>query len=388
MKKENKYTIILLFDTPALQNDIKKFRLQELKRIHEDIIIGDLSSVLKPLVDESVTAQRINSKDFKKIIFKNKKEIKKFISLHTDNCFYFPMFDDYYEVRYIYYLFVKYNIKYGYINNLNPDVADAGIPKVQISTSKLNAKHIKQGIYNRIIRKLNCFCPASLYFYANDLSRDHYFWRGNCSERKTKKIGVHSFDYDNFMASEVSKEQNYAVYLDVYSPYHPDMIGTDWDIDPQKYFENMNGIFDEIERKTGCKVLIAAHPRADYNNKIYSFKKENIYYGQTIELVKGANFLIGSWSTTNQMAVMANKPLVIVCEDEIWRNQRYRKICMHQAAFFGSKMIRNKCDIKDLDFRINQNIYEDIRKKYWCVDNAIKPDLWKKIIYQVDSEMV
>ena len=183
--KKNKYTIILLFDTPALQNDIKKFRLQELKRIHEDIIIGDLSSVLKPLVDESVTAQRINSKDFKKIIFKNKKEIKKFISLHTDNCFYFPMFDDYYEVRYIYYLFVKYNIKYGYINNLNPDVADAGIPKVQISTSKLNAKHIKQGIYNRIIRKLNCFCPACLYFYANDLSRDHYFWRGNCSERKT-----------------------------------------------------------------------------------------------------------------------------------------------------------------------------------------------------------
>ena len=71
--KKNKYTIILLFDTPALQNDIKKFRLQELKRIHEDIIIGDLSSVLKPLVDESVTAQRINSKDFKKIIFKNNK---------------------------------------------------------------------------------------------------------------------------------------------------------------------------------------------------------------------------------------------------------------------------------------------------------------------------
>ena len=69
MKKENEYTIILLFDTPALQNDIKKFRLQELKRIHEDIIIGDLSPVLKPLVDESVTAQRINSKDFKKIIF-------------------------------------------------------------------------------------------------------------------------------------------------------------------------------------------------------------------------------------------------------------------------------------------------------------------------------
>ena len=98
--------------------------------------------------------------------------------------------------------------------------------------------------------------------------------------------------------------------------------------------------------------------------------------------------MIGSWSTTNQMAVMANKPLVIVCEDEIWRNQRYRKICMHQAAFFGSKMIRNKCDIKDLDFRINQNIYEDIRKKYWCVDYAIKPDLWKKIIYQVDSEIV
>ena len=73
--KKNKYTIILLFDTPALQNDIKKFRLQELKRIHEDIIIGDLSSVLKPLVDERVTAQMIISKDFKKIIFKNKKEI-------------------------------------------------------------------------------------------------------------------------------------------------------------------------------------------------------------------------------------------------------------------------------------------------------------------------
>lgn len=382
------YSLVFLFDTPALQNDISKFRLDELKKHVDRIIVCDLSPVLNPSINKSVTAKRLDSDLFEVLIMHTKEEIKNFISVHRKHYFYFPMFDDYYDVRFVYYLFSRFGILYGYVNNLNPDVADKGIPKINFSLNNISIYRFKRAFYNRIIRKLNRKNPARLYFYTNELSREHYFWRCNCKKGITKECGVHSFDYDRFLAANIINKERYAVYLDVYVPYHPDFIGHDTGIDPERYYDNMNQIFNAIEKKYNCKVLIAAHPRANYKDKKYSFSQEKIIYGQTAELVKGAIFLIGSFSTTNQMAVMANKALVIVCEEESTKNEYCNSICVKQAEFFGCDIIRNKEEVERTNIIINDELYKDIRKKYICVDNATNADLWLKILKQVNTLMI
>lgn len=387
------YTLIFLWTTPALRADINKYRLLELKKLHNNIMIADLSPALNPSVNQIVTADRLEHEDFPKIIIETKDEIKRFISSHVENCFYFPMFDDYYEVRYVYQLFSKYHVKFGYMNNLTPDIVkDTSVPQIEIKFNKFTLQHIKTAFYNRITRKLNKSNPAKLYFYANDACKEHYFWCDNCKEGITKVVGLHSMDYDNFLAAEPIDEE-YVVFLDTYFPYHPDLVSFDECVISENtardFYSRMNAIFDEIEKQFGYKVLIAAHPRSNYNDKEYSYKKENIYYGQTAKLAKNAAFFLGNFSTTNVMAAMANKPLVIIADDEFINNEkpRLREACYEQRDFYACEMIRNSADVKNLTLKIDENRYQEIRTKYICADNASTPDLWQKIINYVDAEM-
>ena len=130
---ENKNEIskfIFLFDTPALQADISKYCLRTLKRLGREAVVVDLSPFVNSDVNCCVTAERMSSEVFPVQRIYTKEEFQNFISKHVKGYFYFPLFDDYYGVRLVYRLFSKYKIPYAYINNLNPDVGDAGIPKI------------------------------------------------------------------------------------------------------------------------------------------------------------------------------------------------------------------------------------------------------------------
>lgn len=386
------YTLIFLFATPSLQVDKKKFRLLELKKQHFNTIICDISPIIYPQVDKAVTAERLDSEYFEKLLITKKEDLKKFISSHAENCFYLPMFDDYYDTRNVYRLFRKYNIKYGYVNGLLPDLSDANSLKIQFAVNKFTPKHLRGAFYNRIWRKINSGNPAKLFFYANDITKDNFFWRGNNQESSTLKIPVHSFDFDNFLAATPDASLGkYVLFLDTYFPYHPDFISTCdcdvSDVSAENYFNHMNAIFDEIEKQFGYKVLIAAHPRANYNDKEFSFKKENIYYGKTTELVKGAEFLLGVGSTTNMMAVMSHKPLVIIVEDEVWNKKMLRDDCIAKKEYYACELIRHIDEVKNLTLKIDEDTYQNIRKTQLCSDNATSPDLWQKIINYIDAEM-
>lgn len=388
---ENKNEIskfVFLFDTPALQTDISKYCLRTLKRLGREAVVVDLSPFVNSDVNCCVTAERMSSEVFPVQRIYTKEEFKNFISKHVKGYFYFPLFDDYYGVRLVYRLFSKYKIPYAYINNLNPDVGDAGIPKIIFGSGKYNWKHFRAAIYNRILRKVFPGAYARVYFYANLQSKEHYFWRGNCKEGKTKQIGVHSFDLDRYLASTAYANEDYAVFLDVFMPYHPDLLGLDLNVNAQKYFSNMNAVFDKIEEMLDIKVYIAAHPRANYRDKEYSFRENRIIYGKTAELVKGAKFLLGSYSTTNQMAVMSNKKLWIVCDSEVEKLKFYGKRCIEQAEFFGTEIIKIPDDIKHLNFAFNENLYNEIRRQYFAVDGTQTPDLWNRILEGIEGIII
>lgn len=136
----------------------------------------------------------------------------------------------------------------------------------------------------------------------------------------THIIKAHSFDYDRYLDEESKEEKGlknekpYVVFLDVNMPYHPDYLYSN--IVPyctaEKYYPEMNRFFDFFEQKTGLRVIIAAHPRANYAKKGNPYGRRPIVSEKTICLVKYAIAAIAHISTSVNFAVLYKKPMIFL----------------------------------------------------------------------------
>ena len=113
--------LILLFDVPALKNDVQKFSLDELLESDYEVEIVDASPVLNPDVDKALTADRFCDERFTYSTIREYRALEDYIRNNREE-FFFPMFDHYYETRKVYRLFTKYKVRYGYVNNAMTDL--------------------------------------------------------------------------------------------------------------------------------------------------------------------------------------------------------------------------------------------------------------------------
>ena len=133
-------------------------------------------------------------------------------------------------------------------------------------------------------------------------------------------------DYDRYMAEKDKKvgtvEGDYAVFVDICLPFHPDnAIEGLAPIDPNRYFASLNHFFDILERKTGQKVVIAAHPQSDYDET--TFNRRKIFKGCTEDLVRNAQMVISHHSTSTSYAVLNEKPVVFIYTNEIKQKRKH-----------------------------------------------------------------
>jgi hypothetical protein len=76
-------------------------------------------------------------------------------------------------------------------------------------------------------------------------------------------------------------EGSFAVFLDINLPYHTDLKIVGWPtIEPHEYYASLNRFFDLLEERFGIKIVIAAHPKANYGREI--FQGREIYCGMTL----------------------------------------------------------------------------------------------------------
>jgi hypothetical protein len=132
-------------------------------------------------------------------------------------------------------------------------------------------------------------------------------------------VPINFFDYDRYR--EINAEHQprlvsdpYVVFLDSNLPYHTDLafVGCDH-IDGPAYYRSLNRFFALIEHAFARKVVIAAHPRADYGNG--TFDGRAIYRSATAQLVRDADFVLVHGSTAVSYAVLNRKPLVFIYTD-------------------------------------------------------------------------
>ena len=133
---------------------------------------------------------------------------------------------------------------------------------------------------------------------------------------------IHAADYDVFLkhksSDEIKHDNDFIVFIDQYVPYHPDALLSKRTvkIDPEQYYKDLKIFFDRIELLTQGKVVIAAHPKANYKGKEYLFGERKICYGHnSMELISKSNLVIMHYSMAISLAVLFRKPILFITSD-------------------------------------------------------------------------
>lgn len=222
------------------------------------------------------------------------------------------------------------------------------IPKRSVTNfiKKNNYKEICNKIYKYsktrvpvILKKIGYIKPYNFVFTAGSKGIGGLGVGYEMEIKCARIIQLNSFDYDKFFEinkeKSLFKEYKYCVFLDEYLPFHPD-----WDIldfgkvDPQEYYRTMNIFFNKIEKRFDVKVVIAAHPKADY--KINPFGNREVYKYETARLVKDAEFTMAHMSSSINFAVLFKKKVLLLTTNDY--ENVYKNSCYLMSQSFAESL--------------------------------------------------
>ena len=130
-------------------------------------------------------------------------------------------------------------------------------------------------------------------------------------------IFLHTADYDLYLKStkkNTSTENiNYLLFLDEDYVFHEDyaIIGMEPPVTAENYYSEVNFMLKRLGEILGLQPIIQVHPSADRKlaKKFYDFPLSE---DNTINAVKHASLVISHDSTSLQMAVFCNKPIILL----------------------------------------------------------------------------
>ena len=126
--------------------------------------------------------------------------------------------------------------------------------------------------------------PASIALLAGQRSDDVHFYPIGVN---TKKIWLHLLDYDIYLKYREEGPDltlgRYAVFLDEYIPFHPDYqsMGVEPPASADEYYPKLCTFFEFIEKKFDLRVIVAAHPRSNYDLTKKYFGDRQVIKGKT-----------------------------------------------------------------------------------------------------------
>lgn len=191
---------------------------------------------------------------------------------------------------------------------------------------------------------------------------------------REKIIPTHSFDYDTYLHYQRSQDgkavpaENICVFLDEAITHHSDfsILGIE-PINAGEYFASMNQFFDFVEKTTGLQVVIAAHPRSDYESMPDVFEGRSIIKGKTVELTAKSSMVVMHGSTSVNFAILFNKPVVSVKTADISANSYLNSLVDTMAAAIGVQPVnvdKDRLTPSLLAGNIDQKKYEAYLYKY------------------------
>jgi len=179
---------------------------------------------------------------------------------------------------------------------------------------------------------LRFYLNFSFLFYLNQKKFFFYFLEKFFIKKKPSLIKLNHWDYNNFLLWKKNsknkqnnlKKKNYCIYLESTQPFYDGdfkLLKLKRYYTKKNFYNNINNLFDEIEKKLNIKVLIALHPKAGVSKNFNFYKNRKIIKNKKMQAFKGCKFVMHRGSTAFSYAVLFNKPSVILIGKEILDNR-------------------------------------------------------------------
>lgn len=388
-----KYSGLYLLAEFPLQNRIyQRYGLDILEESGAKVTAYDFSPVLMPVLYERVTKDLMDYEKKGYIRCKSKDEIRAAIQKIPKDALVLCVVNYRPDRRFIYRELTRRNIDYFYMM-ISQEIVAPIRERAKAYFQRLSWKRIRYSLSLRIPKGLFRFKPAKFVLgCGTEEASIRQFYKEQMCTKKTQLIYTHTNDYD--MCLRVKEEprlvaEKYCVYIDEYLPFHPDLIGQEIRIDAEEYYRDLERFFDFIEENYKLKVIVAAHPKAEYGENGKFLKKRTIIKNKTCVLARDAEFAIYHKSNSLSYLIAYQKPIIFVTCNALERDFISGAQIIRRIATELGKPVLNvsesytKGQIEEY-FQILEQVYSDYTRKYICAgfDGKVEGKLLGEVILE------
>ena len=382
-----KKKIIMLFNCPFLDSFIQKYCLNEIIKLNYELIVVDLSNVLERNYKNATKGTFGRNADFQILDLKNYSEVELFIKENAKTALFLPMFDFIFSARKIFYYFTKYNVEYGYVNNLLSPLLtpESATNKILLKKYKLNPNYIRSALFHRVWRYVLPYKRADFMCFSGTKGEEFLLKEGAC-KKNIRRIYLYAFDYENFLRQEgYQSNREYCVFIDQFIPFHPDnVVHNNIHIDPAIYYDQVEKCLEAIKKKYDVAIIVAAHPQANYANIPY-FKKYKIEYGKTAALVKNSKLVCAHFSTSIIMGVMGRKKIILLNVESLHEIKNWQNEFVRLQSLFNCPVYCNENEIlvSSNDCEFSEEIYEKCMSANFARTEVNNKLLWERVFDEI-----
>lgn len=387
--------IIFITAYPFNQQDYNRFGIEILRRNGLTVEIWDITSCLhKNFEDQLREEDPVNVNGLR--IFKQRGEICNAISVLDKGCLINCFIEYSIKTFFVFRAISKFKIDYfvfGMVSFPSPySVQTSIIQKIGSIPKKISSlkfREIFEHILNKILLKyyfIFGIAPAAIILLGGTKSIESSLYPVNTT---TTRLWTHSLDYDIYLQQCIEPDAAHSVtgvFLDEYLPLHPDFLymGIKSPISSDDYYPKVCSFFEILEKNMNARILIAAHPKSDYESSPDYFRGRIISKGNTALLVRKSSFVIAHMSTSITFAVLYEKPVLFITMDNLQKLISGKYIPGLYIPSIASELGRKTINIDhvsgfdlDREMEIDHEAYFRYRDLYIKKQGTPEKPLWE-----------
>jgi hypothetical protein len=380
--------IVFLVSDPFNRRDFERFGIELLQKNGFEVEVWDMSNILNPALVKNYSPPDPIDLPYCRVFTDKDYALNKLKTLSSDTFiinFIAYLLKSYYVYKAISVSQAEYAV---FMANALPSVESSRrslfyyLKKLRKVTWKklvsLSHNLVTHGFYRLPFAWLGVK-PASLILAGGEQCLKYPY----PTAKTTEVLWAHTFDYDLYLKErEVPfTERPIAVFLDQYLPFHPDFIQMKVQppLNADKYYPVLNKFFGLVEQELGLKVVIAAHPRSNYEKHPDYFEGREWVRGKTIRLVKESQLVLTHASTALNFANLFCKPVIFMTSHDLDKSGQGHFI-RTMANWFGKEpiFINDNSTINwERELTVSASHYDRYRRAYMKTEHSEDLPFWQ-----------
>ena len=383
-----KLLVVYLISSPLSDRDFNRFGVGHWIDKGFNVKVLDFTMLLKPIYWKHLSSESLSASFKDVVVIQSIRMMKQFLNHNDDDFIFIDLIDDFSYLEFKIRSIIK---KRGTLIQLKMKMFPTyNATEIGISRYLLKFKRVFADP-TIIIRKISAIIRQYL-----KIASDYLIVSGgsspiNTNHRQTGSIiRVHSFDYDYVLNDKTPNDKlnNYTgiLFLDTYAPLHPDSDYSNVKnkiLTPDNYYHAINKGLFSLQKESGHDVVIAAHPRSDYDNLDVKYFTFPTIKNQTYQLVKQSSIVVANVSLSLHWAILMYKPIILVTTDEFANSRDHTEKIVHIIANILGKKVINLDQIPD-NFQWDSQLTVDKIKYNKYINNYIRdPNIPEKRVWDI-----